>query len=379
MKFDKVGLYKPKGCKTYCFKIPMWAKPNKRHFNTRQSTKEEAEKVRDDFLTQKHNQVQGIIFNEAYLDKAIEAYMVAKGYLAKRSFTAYRGTVLGFKDFVAGKLGRIPKVQEIKKPLCEEYLQGLSDKGLNPHTRNDKRNIIANFFNYTVDNDWLLKSPIKKIPKITEPESEHPEPFNEKEVEMVLNELKRMKKNKRYKHKCYYEIMAIAYYAGARITEVTNLLRSDIDFNNYGIKLHNKTVNGEIYNTKTKRNWKPPITSELEPILRNWLKVTQGNPSDLLFPNSNGKPIKYDHIYNTIKRVIMGLGFSPDKIIKPCHRARHTFTSNQRRAGVDESLVQQALGHKSNIMTRHYTHLDPKYVRDRFNKVSYGQGKKGKV
>ena len=147
----------------------------------------------EEFLTQRLKQVQGIVFDEAYLDKVIEAYLTAKGYLAKRSFTAYKSTVLEFKGFVVSKLARIPKIQEIDKPLVEAYLQGLLDKGLNPHTRNDRRNILTNLFIYAVDNNWLLKNPVEKIKKIPEPDSDYPKPLSEEEVTKILDYLKKNK------------------------------------------------------------------------------------------------------------------------------------------------------------------------------------------
>jgi site-specific recombinase XerD len=379
MNFKKPKLYKPENGKTYCFKVPAWAKPTERHFNTRQVNKEEAERAMEEFLTQRLKQVQGIVFDEAYLDKVIEAYLVAKGYLAKRSFTAYKSTVLEFKGFVVSKLSRMPKIQEIDKPLVEAYLQGLLDKGLNPHTRNDRRNILTNLFIYAVDNNWLLKNPVEKIKKIPEPDSAYPKPLSEEEVTKILNYLKRMKHDKSYQIKCYYEIMASVYYAGLRISEVTHLLKTDLEFSLCRINLHNKTIDKETYRTKTGRNWHTPIVSELELILKKWLDQVKDNPSSLLFPNSHNKPIKVDHIYNVMKKVMQKLGFPQEKIARPLHRGRHTFTSITRQKGVEEPLVQQALGHKTNIMTRHYTHLSPEHIRNKFNRLSYGQSKKRKL
>ncbi|MFA5350209.1 MAG: site-specific integrase [Candidatus Omnitrophota bacterium] len=359
--------------------MPAWTKPTKRHFNTRQANKKDAERVRDEFLAQRLAQANNETYTEAYLDKVIEVYLTAKGYLAKRSLTAYKATVLEFKDFAVLKLGKMPKIQEIDKPLCEAFLQSLLDKGLNPHTRNDRRNILTNLFIYAVDNSWLLKNPVEKIKKIPEPDSAYPKPLDEEEVKKILNELKEMKDDKAYQIKCFYEIMALVYYAGLRISEVTHLLKSDLEFSSYRINLRNKTIGKEIYRTKTGRNWNAPIVSELEPILRKWMDKVKDNPSSLLFPNSNGAPIKIDHIYNVIKRVMLKVGFPPDKIARPLHRGRHTFTSITRQKGIEEPLVQQALGHKTNIMTRHYTHLSPEHIRNKFNKLSYGQGRKGEI
>jgi site-specific recombinase XerD len=379
MRFEKVTVYKPPGVKTYCFKIPTWAKPEKRHFNTHQSIKKDAEQVRDEFLAQRLSQVNDRTYEEAYLDKVIEKYLVSKGYLAKRSFTAYKATVLEFKDFVVSRLGKIPKIQEIDKPLCEAYLQGLLDRGLNPHTRNDRRNILTNFFIYAVDNDWLNKNPIHKIKKITEPASNHPDPLTPEEVKVLLDGLMKTKSYKKLKTKCLYEIMATVYYAGERISEVTHLFKTDIEFLQYRIHLHGKLIGKETYNTKTKKEWYPPIVPELEPILKAWMVKVKDNPSPLLFPNPDGGVIKYDTVYKNVREVMQKLGFPPDKSLKPCHRGRHTFTSVSRQKGVEEPLVQGALGHTTNVMTRHYTHLSPEHIRDKFSKLSYGQNKKGRV
>lgn len=394
MKFDNVALYKPEGGKTYCFKIPAWAKPNKRHCNTHQANKEEAAKVRDEYLTQMQSQGHGLVFNDAYLDKVIEAYFASKGYLAKRSFTAYTSTVLEFQDFVTSKMGRIPKIQEIDKPLCEAYLQGLLNRGLNPHTRNDRRNILTNLFRYAVDNNWLHKNPVSKIGKIEEVESDHPDPLSLNEVKSILDYLKVLNSSdNKYRCKCYYEIMAVVYYTGARISEVTHLFKTDVDFAMCRINIRSKIIpkefSGEIgrdnkpivkkYRTKTKRQWSTPIVPELEIIVRQWMKQVKDNPSPLLFPNLNSCPVDTDDVYNVVRKVMQKLGFSAERISRPLHRGRHTFASITRQKGVEEPLVQQALGHKSNIMTRHYTHLDPRHIRDEFRGLSYGQGEQGKV
>lgn len=80
-----------------------------------------------------------------------------------------------------------------------------------------------------------------------------------------------------------------------------------------------------------------------------------------------------------MKKVMGKLGFPQEKIARPLHRGRHTFTSITRQKGVEEPLVQQALGHKTNIMTRHYTYLSPEHIRNKFDRLSYGQSQKRKL
>jgi|GEM_PF-5464346 len=395
MKFNQVKLYLPQGGKTYCFKVPSWAHPKKRHFNTRQSAKKEAENIRDDYLTQCQVRGNNQVYQDAFLDQVIDAYLTSKGHLAKTTHKKYTQTLNEFKDFVVSRLARMPKIQEIEKRLIEIHLQALLDRGLLPQTRNGKRDTISSLFIYAVDSNWLDRNPVEKIKGIEELEPKSPDPLSLGEVKVILDYLKNLGlsvSGKKNRCQCYYQIMAVVYYAGLRITEVTHLLKTDIIFEEHRIRVENKILPKEYsgerdkegrsveknYRTKTKRKWYPPIVPELEVILKEWMVMVKDNPAPLLFPNLNDRPVDYDDIYKTVKKAMIRLGFPPEKISSPLHKGRHTFASiTVPLAG--EPLVQKALGHKSNIMTRKYTHLSPDYVYSQFKELSYGQDKKGSV
>jgi len=380
MKFNQVKLYKPPGVHTYCFKVPLWAKPTKRHFNTRQSIKEEAERVRDEYLTQCQVRGSNQIFTEAYLDMTIDAFLTAKAGNAKKTRIKYKSALLEFKEFVVSRSGKMPRMQDIEKPLVEAFLQDVLNKPSNPHTVNDKRDIVASLFNYAVDNDWLVKSVVKKIKKLSEPESNSPDPLNQDEVIRVLDGCKRMDEDGKESVDCFYEIMAIIFYAGLRASEVTHLFPTDLDFNQGRILLRNKKIDygdsDEIYRTKTKLHWFPPINDTLEAILKGWLKRREESKSPLLFPYIDGGPISVDYLFKKMKVIMERANFAPDRIARPLHRGRHTFASEATIAGVEEKYIQAALGHKTNAMTRKYVHLSPRFIADKFNKVSYGQNTK---
>ena len=99
MKFTQVKIYKPPGGNTYCFKIPTHLKPVKRHFNTRQTNKDEAERIRDEYLTQMVSRANNQIFTEAYLDMTIDAFLTAKAGNAKKTRIKYKSALLEFKEF----------------------------------------------------------------------------------------------------------------------------------------------------------------------------------------------------------------------------------------------------------------------------------------
>ena len=327
-----------------------------------------------EIIDQTYAQSNDKVYEEAYLDKAVEAYLIAKKGLSKKAFVKYRSVVVDFMSFVVRELACMPKLDAIKRNVVEKYLAKLIDKGQSPKTYNDKRNILTNLFIYGVDSGWIKANPVHKIHALSEPD-QHYVPLSREDIEKVLAHLKKVN-DKWQNNNCYYEIMAIIYYAGLRISEVTHLLREDIDFKTHTIHIRNKTINGKQYNTKTRRNWRAPMNDTLETILKASLKKTKENESELLFPNSKGNPIKNDMIALKIKKVMRKLGFPEEKMKKPLHGGRHAFASYALECGIPEQVVQKALGHKSNIMTKHYTYLSPQHMKEQFDKLSYEHDEK---
>jgi len=371
MKIKIPKLYKPKGGKTYCFKVPNFLKPTARHCNTYQTTYAEAERVARDYLTQCFAQLQGKTYDEAYLDSVIEAYLNAKTGLSRKGFMKYNQVVRDFREFIVLEFGYTPKMEEIKRPHIEGFLANLLKSGQTAKTHNVKRNVLTNLFRYAVDNNWISENIVSKVSRVREQEP-HTEPLTFKEVANILEKLKN-DKSLLLKNHCYYEIMAIIYYAGLRISEVTHLLKSDIDFNSHTIHIHSKSIANKNYRTKTGKSWRARMNSELEGILKNWLERTPTSESALLFSSTKDTPIKTDYIALRVKKIMRELGISEEKVSRALHRGRHTFCSLAMESGISESDVQEALGHSSNIMTKHYTHLSDEYKRTQFDKLSFNK------
>ena len=372
----KPELYKPqikKGIclKTYCFRMPAGIDDSRPQINTQRTSLREAEQVRDDILSQRIVQQQDQVYEDAYLDKAIEAYLEAKRYLRPKSYTKYRQAIFEYQEHIRQQLGQIPRLCDTKKSMVIKYLNTILDKGLSNKTYNCKKLVLSNFYSYCVGENWVAKNFISDIPDLPV-EEEHFDPLKREEINAILGYLRNERSLTR-RNKCYYQIMAVIYFGGLRISEATHLLRDDINFEIHGIHIRNKYIKDRKYKTKTGRNWVAPMNEELEDILKQWLAQTKGDKTDLLFPNTKGRPIKNDLVAKEIKKVMSKLGFSPERLRKPLHGGRHAFCSYALQDGVPEFLVQRALGHKSNVMTKRYTHPAHDFVRSEFNKLNYRQ------
>ena len=51
------------------------------------------------------------------------------------------------------------------------------------------------------------------------------------------------------------------------------------------------------------------------------------------------------------------------------HALRHTATSLLKNAGISPAIVQDIIGHDSEAMSRHYTHIDMPTKREAMNKM----------
>ncbi len=172
----------------------------------------------------------------------------------------------------------------------------------------------------------------------------------------------------------YYEAVYILFHTGMRISEFCGLTLKDID-------LKNKTVNIDhqlqrlgdmkyfIEETKTdagKR--KIPITDDVAEMFQAIIEDRQAPKHEqlidgyggFLFYDENGKPLvamhwqhRFNHMvgrYNDIYRVQM-------PIITP-HVCRHTYCSNQAKAGMNPKTLQYLMGHSDISVTMNvYTHI----------------------
>ena len=172
----------------------------------------------------------------------------------------------------------------------------------------------------------------------------------------------------------YYEVVYILFHTGMRISEFCGLTINDIDFENHLINIdHQLQRSGDmtlvIQKTKTHAGTrKIPMTEDVEKCFR---AIIEDRPtpkiermvdgySGFLFLDKNCLPEvamhwehRFNHMvkrYNDIYRVQM-----PN--ITP-HVCRHTYCSNQAKAGMNPKTLQYLMGHSDiGVTLNTYTHL----------------------
>ncbi|MCL4165354.1 UNVERIFIED_CONTAM: hypothetical protein GTU68_019674 [Idotea baltica] len=147
------------------------------------------------------------------------------------------------------------------------------------------------------------------------------------------------------------------YGCGLRVSELTNLLLSNLHFEEQLIKVRGK---GD------KERWVPINGSAMEAIQhyiqqeRNFIAVKE-HAQDAVFLNLRGSQISRISLFKLVKE--LALKAEIEKSISP-HTFRHSFATHLYEGGADLRAIQVMLGHASIVTTEIYAHISQQYIRE---------------
>lgn len=142
------------------------------------------------------------------------------------------------------------------------------------------------------------------------------------------------------KHK---SIIMLAYSTGMRVSEVCNLLISDID---------SKRMLITIRQSKGNKDRIVPLSQNVLSLLRIYFK--EYKPKVNLFNGQNS--LKYSHkSCNEIVKKYIGSDYH-------FHLIRHSNATALLESGIDLRIIQKLLGHSSSKVTEIYTHVSTNII-----------------
>lgn len=264
------------------------------------------------------------------------------------------------------------KIRSVKISDAKLFLIKLQQEdGKSYSTIHNVRGVLRPAFQMAVDDDILVKNPFGfQLQTVLVNDSVTREALSKDQMRKFLKFI-----HDDVVYCKYYEVVYILFHTGMRISEFCGLTLKDID-------LQNKTVNIDhqlprtadmryiIVETKTdagKR--KIPITDDVSAMFQAIIedreapaveKIIDGY-TGFLFYDKEGKPLAAMHWqnrfnnmvnrYNDIYRIQM-----PN--ITP-HICRHTYCSNQAKAGMNPKTLQYLMGHSDISVTMNvYTHVN---------------------
>jgi site-specific recombinase XerD len=251
--------------------------------------------------------------------------------VSEKTLMNYRQTILDFYKLIGNK-----DVKQITTDDIRYYIaNGIKKRGWANTTADNSRRFLSSYFSWCVDEDIIVKNPIKKIKPIAKRESLR-KPFTDTEIEKMREYLSESNTGIRDR-----AIMEMLLSTGCRVGEIQNIKLSDVNF-----------VTREVFVIgKGNKERKVFLSEKAVYHIQKYLNEGRRNDNcEYLFQNhlnisgeTNGvsrKKLQISGIEQTLRRMGRQLGIK----VHP-HKFRHTAATLALQRGMPIEQVQQMLGH----------------------------------
>jgi integrase len=257
-------------------------------------------------------------------------------------------------DQLAGRHVSVTTLEELTPGVIEAHLtQRVKRDGISAKTVNRVREVLHVMFNYAIRqhgfraSDRRYPNPVAAV---------RPRKLDERQIRFLSLAQIDEQLEVLADEPVLQTMVAVLIYAGLRREEVIWLTREDVDLEAGMIRVWKKTVNGETWRPKTRRNRRIPISSAL---LRYLNAYVPPGESPWYFPSKRGlrwDPDNFSHDLRAINRA--------HNLVWSCLDFRHTFGSQLAQKGESLFKIAELMGNSPEICRRHYAALIPEQMRD---------------
>lgn len=329
-----------------------------------------------------------------------EAYLLTEKRVSQSTFEAYMRDIRQLVLYLKGEHN--VDIKEAKREHLKDFLFYLKMKQSSAKTMSRKISAIKVFYNYVTKYlEWENIAGELIFPKL---DKKLPQYLTEKEIEEIFLCAGQDNSSTGVRNKI---MLYLLYVSGMRISEMVNLVVSQIQFDSGFININGKGGKGRII----------PIPAEMLKLLDDYTNIIlpklmgktdkiseaikgagkldkQLNKENSKKNNENNKTIKNIKI-SKVSRVCKTDFLFPvtyagktrsmtrqafwsilnklwaktgsKRSISP-HQFRHSLATHMLKNGVDLRSLQMILGHENLCTVQIYTHLDVSYLRDVYNK-----------
>lgn len=275
-------------------------------------------------------------------------------------------------------------MDEVRQLQIKGLVNSLDAKGYQWETQNKVRILLLDMFNVAIENDYVLKNPVRGIRLA-----------KNRPYDRVVLSMEQQKDFFECSAGTFYDnLFVVAVNTGLRPGEICALNEADLDFDGHMISvtktlLYQKLVGDEgkefhIGPPKTESSVRRvPMSPACEEALKRQIRlkkmlaakyVKEGDFSGLLFVTKFNTPINSVVLNDAIKRIINEINLQRDGIeLFPtfsAHTFRHTFATRCIEAGILPKTVQKYLGHATLQMTMDlYVHVTEEFKKEELKKL----------
>lgn len=275
---------------------------------------------------------------KAYID-----YLMYERRLSKNTIIAYKKDL----NIIISTLKK--DLNQLNKDDINNFLKNMDTSS---RTKAHYLTVLNSYYNYLIFTGVLSMNPCDMIksPKI---EKKLPVYLTIEEIDKLFNI--RLNKPIDYRNKAMLELL---FATGTRISELTSLTLSQINFEESIIKVMGKGKKERII----------PIANNalnyLKVYIYNYREYLIKNNNDYVFLNKNGEKISRQGFFKILKKMAQDSGIN--KNISP-HVLRHSFATYLLNNGVDLRVIQELLGHENLETTEIYSHLTSQKIKDDYD------------
>ena len=250
--------------------------------------------------------------------------------LSDNTIKAYKSDILKFLQFLEG--------DEISNESLQQYITLLSNKNQSENSKVRKISSINQYVQWSNSVNLSKQINIEKISLKTG--SYLPETLEVSDIIKMIDSYD-FDNFLNARNKAIIDFM---YSTACRVSELTDVKISDIDFDDNFVKLQGKGSKQRIV----------PIGSQLNGTLQPYLKIRKEfeNNESYLFISKNKKKLDRSAVFRVIKKTALISGINSS--VHP-HTFRHSAATHMLEAGCDLRTLQEFLGHTSVSVS--YTHL----------------------
>lgn len=278
------------------------------------------------------------------------AYLRVERGLSANTLTNYAHDLNNLQEF-ARKAGK--SLQLLTRDDLSECFRRLTQSGLSPRSVARMISSARGFYRFLLRDGFIKDDPLANIlaPQV---DKHLPNFLTEDEIGSLLN-APDTSTSEGIRDRAMLELL---YATGLRVSELTGLVATDINFERGLLTCHGKG---------SKQRYIPIGRSALfwlEEYKRVRRLFLEGTAVKAFFVRAGGRPLTRHNFAEILKRYSLRLGFSNS--VSP-HTLRHSFATHLMQRGADSRSVQALLGHSDLATTQIYTHLSKEHLRQTYN------------
>lgn len=242
--------------------------------------------------------------------------------------------------------------ESVKIENLEHFAAGLHDIGITPRSQARILSGVRSFYKFLLMDRRIDALPTELLPspKI----GEHlPEVLSVEEIDRIISGIDLSEKEGQRNR----AIIEMLYSCGLRVSELCNLLISDIWRDEGFVKVMGKGRKERFV----------PISGRALRELSLWeecrchINIRPGNEDYVFLSFKRGRKLSRITVFHIVKVLAENAGIT--KEISP-HTFRHSFATHLLEGGANLRAIQEMLGHESIATTEIYTHLDNSRLRE---------------